>query len=184
MVGASAVGASPASALTPCTTVISGQALTGPLVVPAGETCQLMNGTVVTGSVIVQSTGALIISDSTVRGSVTITGGTVAALPRAHIWNSIDARQPTYFEVSGARVDGSVIVRDRPVGAGSIFIEDFYGPRNQIGGNLAATNNRGTSSVDLLRNDIRGNLICSGNQTITHFGNNVGGSSLGQCAAP
>ncbi|MEW6154856.1 MAG: hypothetical protein AB1673_12835 [Actinomycetota bacterium] len=157
------------------------QTVQGPVVVPTGSQCYLI-GTTVIGGIVVQPGGSLELESSVVRGSIAAQRASVALYEDVEVTRNIESRWPTYFEITGSTVGGSVTVRDREPGAGSIFIDEFRG-HNTIGSHLVANSNAGDAPFDIYANFIGGHLVCLSNPTPpAHADNVVAGHTTGQCA--
>jgi lysophospholipase L1-like esterase len=173
----------------------------GNLKVSAGQTCMLVGGGV-TGN-ITQTGGTLVLSGTTVGGSVQVHGGgTFSISGSARIVGNLQIQNlpasPAQNQVCGLNVLGNLMYQNSnaPVEIGAATMC----PGNTVGGNLQVGNNAGavgisgnivtgnlqvqndTGSTTVFSNNVAQNLQCSGNTTITGSGNTAS-QKKGQCAA-
>jgi hypothetical protein len=141
--------------------------------VPSGATCTL-NGTLVDGNAVVQSSGTLFAQSARINGN-------------------LNAQNPARIDLlSGTAVNGNIQI----TWGGPVRIISIYSGGNlklegnsqghevsgsQIIGNVDILQN--TGGVFISNNSINGNLACSGNvPPPTGDNNSVGGNTTGQCA--
>ena len=140
---------------------------------------------VVKGNVVASGALSVKILCSTVKGNVISTGGGYSAQPQCLTQGG------TNFPLKDNKVSGSIIV----TGWSGCWMGVI---RNQVSGNVILTRNTsaafepGTTNPDgmeIVTNDISGNLICHGNAPHPQVGdsggeaNQVAGNKLGQCAS-
>lgn len=136
-----------AFAATECNTTMSG-AITGGVVVNAGDFCTLNQATV-SGGVRISAGGILIVCGSTINGGVSANGAAEIVFGAEEI------------NCDGDVVNGAIHISNTgpgtfPPPAPSIALE-----RSVLNGSVHLTGNRGTISV--ATNTIAGGLFCSGN---------------------
>jgi hypothetical protein len=182
-----------------CTQPHNGEHITSSLTVPSGAFCSLYN-TVVDGSILVRSGGALTINSgvssatpSLVKGGISDQGGYVRIANSTVIGSSylIPGAGPAIGDGGGAicaSTVGTVTVTNMPTGLGYSIgggsCESYgtsgsaYG--NHINGNLTVTNNK--SLVTIEGNTVEGSVTCTNNSPPPEYEDNiVKGSQNGQC---
>jgi hypothetical protein len=184
---------------TNCTSNLFNTTVNGNLIVPAGQSCQLIAVTV-TGNVQVQTNALLTILFSagpttTIVGNVSV--GTGARLNASNggltIDGNFEANQCLGVSLVGSPVNtlgGNVQIHDCTGGA-DVLVFDIGGNvdcnnsgicdlgGNKVNGNVEVNDN---SSAIVANNTIGNNLECQGNTSITGEPNTVGGKKSGQCA--
>jgi phosphatidylinositol-3-phosphatase len=152
-----------------------------------GGTLFLSNGAQVTGNVQVSS-GNVSIANSTVSGNVRFIGGGSFAIGAGAVINGNLQIQnlpesSDVMTVCGATVTGNVQFQNNgtPIAFGA---QDVAGTSaacgNVIGGNMQIQEN--TASVQLFNNEVKKNLQCEDNSSLTGAGNTAK-SLQGQCSA-
>lgn len=142
------------------------------LEVPDGETCQL-NGTRVSGNIIV-STGARLTADNVrVEGNIQAEGATsVVVRGSTTVDGSIQLKQGGSATVTDVRINGDLQLESNN--------GELSANRNTIGGNLQAFQNSG--GLTILSNMIDGNLQCKENNPPPTVRGNQAASKEDQCA--
>jgi hypothetical protein len=163
------------------------------VVVPAGETCDATNATIVVrGGVDVGSGATFVLGSEESTAMSTISGG-------------ITADAPASLQVHFARINGGVVmqggsgffstVEDSVINGGAT-ISGYRGfwlgfIRNTVHGSVNLSNNvmDDPDANEFVTNTIFGNLVCFGNSPAPQIGDSEGspnivtGQKLGQCAA-
>lgn len=141
--------------------------------VPQGATCTLQ-GTVVQGTIVVETNATLRASGVRVVGNVQAENARrVNVTAGSQVGGSIQIVQGGAAQILNTRVNGDILFDDN---SGLLVAK-----RNTLGGNLQAFQN--TGGVTIERNTIDGNLQCKENVPApTGFGNIVQGSKEDQCA--
>jgi hypothetical protein len=141
--------------------------------VPRGATCTL-NGTLVRGSVKVETNATLVANSVVVIDDIQADGASnVSVLADSRIGGSVAVKRGGGASVEDSRV-GNNVQYDRNKAAVSLL-------RSHVDGNVDARRN--TGGVSIANNTIAGNLQCADNNPVpTGSGNIVGGNKEGQCA--
>ncbi len=165
-VALTAVGVPAAQAAdTECVTDLGGQAVTGNLVVPAGQTC-VLGGATVDGSVVVEEDGWLDATSATITGDVIATDAYGVLIDGTSVGGDISAYS------AGTRV-GFLYLLDLRVGgsvaAGGIDVE-ISG--SQIAGGVQT---QAATYVDLLRTSVTGDVSLADSD----YGVSLGGAVVG-----
>jgi hypothetical protein len=188
---ASTVGAEPVAAQgTTCTQVLTGQQV-GNLRVGSGTVC-LVNARV-TGSVIVGSGGQLVVSQSSVGGSLSAPRAVAITMCASTVHGRVAISGTTKFVLLGDPGDDGC--PGNQFGA-SVTLSANHGAvevdQNTITGNLIVKKTTGTGpypedqAAEIGGNTIHSGLSCSGNAPISNDGaaNSVTGARTGQCKTP
>jgi hypothetical protein len=194
-----------------CNGTIDGGAYRGDVVVPPGAQCNLWNATVlgdvraesgstlnavgdrVVGSVIGDYALVVQTRQSTVKGTVAITGAGDAPGGTSDVYvfeNKVEAG------ISVTDSAGTIIVDSNTVKSGDISVTDNYVPgftdypnglfvrSNTVTGNATVSRNTGSSAdatKEVVSNTIGATLRCENNDLPFTGGPNTAGSVVGQC---
>jgi hypothetical protein len=141
--------------------------------VPDGARCRL-HGTLVKGTIKVESRARLVATDVRVIGNVQAENAAkVIVREGSRVGGSVQIVQGGAAKVVASRVDGDILFDEQR--------RELLARRNTIGGNLQAFQN--TGGVEIRGNTIDGNLQCKANDPRPVGGNNVvHGSKEDQCA--
>jgi hypothetical protein len=160
---------------TTCNGVFTGT-LNGDLLVRSGQSCTLINGTIIGD--IQQQGGTLMLSDFRVTGTVKIDGNSSYKFQNVAIENNLaisgevsDNASTTTNEICGSNIVGHVNIKGSlaNVKIGYPFTDCFH---NTISGNLTVQENQGATRI--FKNIVAGNLNIVGNIGATQvFGNKV-----------
>jgi hypothetical protein len=172
-----------------CQTSIGNQTFEN-LSVPNGQTC-ILNGTSVTGNIIVGTASTLHASGVIIGGNIQAEGaanvfvvGTSSTLQTSSATNvnvannslvggSIWVKQSGGATIAGVQVDGDIQFDANN--------NQIVADNNVVGGNLQAFNNAGRLTI--LNNRIDGSLQCNENDLAPMGGNNQATSTENQCAS-
>ena len=141
--------------------------------VPQGATCTL-NGTLVKGTVKVETNAVLTANDVVVIGNVQGENArNVRILETSRVGGSVQVVQGGGATVADSRVNGDILYDENNAPVRVL--------RNRVGGNVQAFQNSG--GVEIRRNVIDGNLQCKANNPRPTGGSNVvQGNKEDQCA--
>ena len=136
----------------------------------------------VTGSVMATDPLGVIVHDSTIGGDATQSGGG-GGVNCTPVGIFITFQSPAYSDYEDNSIGGNL----RITGLGSCWLG---GLRNKVGGSATYAGNvlADPDASEILTNHIAGNLLCTGNSPVIHFGdsggqpNVVGGFGTGECA--
>lgn len=158
-----------------CTGTIGAQTVDGNVIVPDGESCAL-DGTVVTGNVLVGVGATLDASDASIDGNIqddNNDAGDVAVTDSA-VGGNVQLEQGAGATIVRTNIDGDLQLESNE--------QALEADGNTIGGNLQA--NQNTGGLTITDNTIGGNLQCQSNDPApTGSGNVVSGDAEGQCAS-
>jgi len=141
--------------------------------VPDGATCTL-NGTLVTGTIKVESRATLVAESVRVVGNVQAEDAkAVTVRAGSRVGGSLQIVQGGSGRVIGSTVQGDILFDDNVAKVSAI--------RSTVGGNIQAFQNSG--GVEIRRNHVDGNLQCKENRPAPVGGGNVvDGNKEDQCA--
>ena len=199
----SLLSALPAHAATTCTGTLSG-AVSGPVTVPAGQTCTLNGATVDSGGVQVGANATLNSTNSDINGNVLTNGGTlhlcggtvtgfVQAIngPSAQFSTLTGNGSCSALTITGS-VDMSRNLNGPAIHGANIggTLTDGYNrhgtdvQNSTIGGSLIYNNNDQAGGFNaVVNNQVHGSITCANNTPgPVHSGNTAGGTVTGQCA--
>jgi hypothetical protein len=174
---------------------ISGQTISGSVIVPSGVSCDIVNSQI-GGSVTVQPGGATNIESSTIGGNLTSASGADAGGHTVVMQNSV-IRGKVHVTDSAGKVDIGIGGGNRISGgvylsgnAGPVLLRNNHGSCNigscYIGGSATVSNNgSGTSATGttIVSNTIRAALSCTGNNPAPTGSANTAASKSGQCSS-
>jgi dienelactone hydrolase len=152
----------------------------GSLSISGGTTC-IVNGTIV-GNVS-QTGGSLVTSNATINGNLSITGASTFQMVGVAISGNVQvqglAPNSTPNLICGANVGGNaaLVGNQAPVAMGE---SSQRCAANSIANNFTVTNS--VAPVQIFNNSVGGAMNCSGNASITGYGDTAG-SLWNQCAA-
>jgi len=178
----------------PCTTSLTGSIPNG-VTVTAGTTC--VNAATVHGAVTVRPGAELLLTNSTITGSVSSDASPEIEICNSTIDESLLLNRPTGFmlvgfttsgECGGNKVRGNILITGSAAESGGVRLTG-----NSVTGQVIVTDNHANpasvlvpqdATIDIGINQIRGSLVCAGNTPPPINGglpNNVGGARTGQC---
>jgi hypothetical protein len=144
------------------------------LLVPQNASC-FLNGTMVEGTIMVESNATLTAQLVTVNGNVQAIGASnVEVLAGSTVGGSIQIKEGGAAQISGVSVNGDIQFESNNGGLSATS--------NQVVGNIQVFKNK--SGITIADNSLNGNLQCKENDILPDGGNNVvHGNKEDQCAA-
>lgn len=169
-----------------CTSALTGETLTGEILVPANAACYL-DGSTVTGHVVVDAGASLILANTTIHGPVTMHNDGFIDVTDSTIHGPVLAtNSEAYFNQSavnggvtftGAEGKGRYFLAEHATITGATLITDamVYVSQSQVKGGFTANNGQ---YADVLDSTVTGQLTMVGNDAGTMVcGTEVGGNT-------